>query len=252
LFDFSVAAFTASLALIIVGEMGDKTQFIAMSFATKYNPYKVLLAIFIATVANFAITVVIGQLLTTIVPVDIISLAASLSFIGFGLWTLRPEKEKEENPKPSRFGVVGTVGLAFFIAEFGDKTQLATLSLAAQYRDAVAVLVGATLGMLVADGIGIVIGVALGKKIPEKIIKWVSAAIFIVFGLVGVYEVLPSKIGLPNAGLVLAGLVAFSLVAVALLTRKPKSATITPTTPRTSYHLRFGCRWKPYMHFQDC
>jgi len=222
LLEFSLAAFTASFALIVLGEMGDKTQFISMSFATKYNPFKVLFAVFLATLANFAITVTIGQLLTTVVPIDVISLAASISFIGFGLWTLRPEKPKDNIPKQSRFGAIGTVGLAFFIAEFGDKTQLATISLAAQYRDPLVVLLGATLGMLVADGIGIGIGVILGKHIPEKIVKWVSAAIFIVFGLAGVYLVLPSKIGLLATAIVLLFLTIFSLVSIALLTRKQK------------------------------
>lgn len=220
--EFSVVAFTASFVLIVFAEMGDKTQFVAMTFATKYNPYKVLLAIFLATIANFAITVVIGQLLTTVVPIDVISLAASLSFIGFGLWTLKPERPREEKQKPSRFGVMGTVGVAFFIAEFGDKTQLATLSLAAQYRNALSVLIGATLGMLVSDGIGILVGVALGKRVPERTLTLVSAAIFIVFGLVGVYEVLPSKIGYEYTALALAILIVASLLAVAVITGKRK------------------------------
>ena len=211
--------------------MGDKTQFIAMSLATKFNPYKVLFAIFLSTLVNFAIMVFIGQLLTDVVPVDIISLAASISFIGFGLWTLRPEKPKEENPKPSRFGVIGAVWVAFFIAEFGDKTQLATISLAAQYRDALAVLFGATLAMVVADGLGIVIGVFLGKHIPEQIIKWFSAGIFIVFGLVGAYEVLPKMVGLQDAALILLILSLASAVAVFLLVRKSKSQ---PLPARTS------------------
>lgn len=219
---FSVAAFTASFFLVVVAEMGDKTQFIAMSFAAKNNPLKVLLAVFLAVVANFAITVAIGQLLTAVVPIDVISLAASLSFIGFGLWTLRPEEIKEEKPRLTRFGVVGTVFVTFFIGEFGDKTQLTTISLSAQYRSAFAVLFGATLGMLVADGVGIVVGVVLGKHIPEKTIKWISGAIFIVFGLVGVYEVLPAKIGLAYTGLVLLFLVAFSLAVTVLLTRRTK------------------------------
>jgi putative Ca2+/H+ antiporter (TMEM165/GDT1 family) len=218
--DFSLAAFAASFVLIVLAEMGDKTQFLAMSFATRYNAYTVLFAVFLATMANFAITVTVGQLLTTIIPLDLISLAASLSFIGFGLWTLRDEKPKSEDKKVSRFGVVGTVFTAFFIGEFGDKTQLATISLAAQYRSAVSVFIGATLGMLAADGIGIVAGVVLGKRIPQRTIKWVSATIFLIFGLVGVYEVLPSKIGLAYTALTLILLVVFSFLAIIFITRK--------------------------------
>ena len=193
-----------------------------MSFAAKYNPHKVLLGVFLATVANFAIMVAVGQLITTIVPIDIISLAASLSFIAFGLWTLRPEKPKEENPKLSRFGVVGAVAAAFFIAEFGDKTQFTTISLAAEYQSAFAVLAGAVLGMLVADGAGIVVGVVLCKHIPEKTLKWISAAIFIVFGLVGVYEVLPRQIGLSYTALAIGFLIVFCILVTALITRKSK------------------------------
>ncbi len=218
--DFSLVALLASFLLIILAEMGDKTQFLAMSFATRYNAYKVLFAVFLATMASFAITVTIGQLLTTIVPLDVISLAASLSFIGFGLWTLRGEKPKTEDKKATRFGVVGTVFATFFIAEFGDKTQLTTISLAAQYRNAVSVFIGATLGMLVADGVGIAAGVVLGKHIPQRTIKWVSATIFLIFGLAGIYEVLPSKIGLVYSALTLILLIAFSIGATIFITRK--------------------------------
>ncbi len=225
--EFSLAAFVASFLLIVLAEMGDKTQFLAMSFATRYNAYKVLFAVFLATMASFAITVAIGQLLTTIVPLDVISLAASLSFIGFGLWTLRDEKPKSEDKKLSRFGVVGTVFLAFFIAEFGDKTQLATISLAAQYQNAVSVFIGATLGMLLADGIGIIAGVVLGKHIPQRTIKWVSATIFLIFGLVGVYEVLPSKIGLAYTALTLMSLIVFSILAIIFITRKRPAKNLT-------------------------
>ena len=128
--ELSLVAFTAAFLLIVLAEMGDKTQFVAMSFATKYNPYKVLFAIFLATLGNFALVIVIGQFLTTIVPIDAISLAASLSFIGFGLWTIREEKPESKNIKASRFGAIATVAIAFFIAEFGDKTQFTTISLA--------------------------------------------------------------------------------------------------------------------------
>ena len=224
--NFSLAAFVASFVLIVLAEMGDKTQFLAMSFATRYNAFKVLFAVFLATMASFAITVAVGQLLTTIVPLDVISLAASLSFIGFGLWTLRGENPKSADKKVSRFGVVGTVFIAFFIAEFGDKTQLTTISLAAQYRNAVSVFIGATLGMLVADGIGIVAGVILGKHIPQRTIKWVSATIFLIFGLVGVYEVLSSKIGLAYTALTLMLLIVFLILAIIFITRKQRPTKI--------------------------
>ena len=220
--NFSLAAFAASFLLIVLAEMGDKTQFLAMSFATRYNVYKVIFAVFLATLASFAITVTIGLLLTAIVPLDVISLAASFSFIGFGLWILRNEKQESKDKKASRFGIIGTVFAAFFIAEFGDKTQLATISLAAQYRNAVSVLIGATLGMLLADGIGIAAGVVLGKHVPQRMIKWVSATIFVVFGLVGVYEALFDKIGLVYTTLILLLLIASSVSSMIIQGRKTK------------------------------
>jgi len=222
LLNFSLAAFAASFLLIVLAEMGDKTQFLAMSFATRYNVYKVIFAVFLATLASFAITVTIGLLLTAIVPLDVISLAASFSFIGFGLWILRNQKQESQDKKASRFGIIGTVFAAFFIAEFGDKTQLATISLAAQYRNAVSVLIGATLGMLLADGIGIAAGVVLGKHVPQRMIKWVSATIFVVFGLVGVYEALFDKIGLVYTTLILLLLIASSVSAMIIQARKTK------------------------------
>ena len=114
--------------------------------------------------------------------------------------------------------------IAFFIAELGDKTQLTTISLAAQYQNAVSVLIGATLGILLADGIGIVAGVVLGKHIPQRIIKWVSATIFLIFGLVGIYEVLPSKIGSAYTALTLISLIVFSILAIIFITRKRDQA----------------------------
>lgn len=201
--------------------MGDKTQLVAMAFAAKYNPYKVLFAIFLAILANFAIVIAIGQVLTEVIPIDAISLAASISFVGFGIWTLRDEGG-EEKVKVSRYGAVATVGLTFFVAEFGDKTQLATLSLAVQYQNPISVLVGATLAMLVADGIGIIIGVVFCRRIPQRALKWLSAIIFVLFGLVGVYEVLPAYVGLVYTVLVLALLASISALAMYVLGKRRK------------------------------
>lgn len=222
MFEFSLAALIASFVLVVLAEMGDKTQFLSMAFAARHNVYKVILGITLAIIACFAITVAIGQLLATIIPIDIISIAASLSFIGFGLWTVKGDKQIIKKEKPSRFGVTSTVFIAFFIAEFGDKTQLATISLVAQYQNPWSVFIGATIAMLVADGLGIIIGVIFCKRIPERIFIWLSSVIFIIFGLIGLFEVLPTKIGLNYTVLTLFGLTVFSVLAMVILSRKQK------------------------------
>jgi putative Ca2+/H+ antiporter (TMEM165/GDT1 family) len=190
-----MAAFIASFMFIVLAEMGDKTQLLAMAFAARYRPHKVLIAVFLATLANHALAVAAGRFLTVVVPFDIISFVAAVSFIVFGLWTLRGDALKGEGRKEGRFGPVATVAVAFFLAEMGDKTQLATMSLAVEYREALHVLMGTTLGMVVADTIGIVVGVVLRTRIPERIIKWISAGVFILFGFGGVFRVLFGRVG---------------------------------------------------------
>src|SRR3989338_5625205 len=141
---------------VVLAEMGDKTQPLAMAFAARYSASKVLLAVFIATLANHALAVAAGRFLTKVIPMDIISFAAALSFIIFGLWTIRGDKLEGHDKKESRFGPVATVAIAFFLAEMGDKTQLATISLAVKYQSVISVLMGTTLGMVIADAIGII------------------------------------------------------------------------------------------------
>jgi putative Ca2+/H+ antiporter (TMEM165/GDT1 family) len=170
--------------------MGDKTQLLAMAFAAKYSAYKVLIAVFFATLLNHALAVLVGQTLTTVIPLNIISLVAALSFILFGLWTLRGDELHGEDKKESRFGPIMTVAIAFFLAEIGDKTQLATISLAVKYRSMASVLMGTTLAMVAADAIGIIVGIVMRKHIPEKAIKWFSAIVFILFGIISAYRVL--------------------------------------------------------------
>ncbi len=190
-----MAAFIASLIFVVLAEMGDKTQLLAMAFATRYSAHKVLIAVFLATLINHALAVAFGHFLTVIIPMDIISFAAALSFIIFGLWTIRGDKLEGEDKKESRFGPILTVGIAFFLAEMGDKTQLATVSLAVEYRNMLNVLMGTTLGMVIADAVGIIMGIVLRKHIPEKTIKWVSASIFVLFGFVGMHKVLSARTG---------------------------------------------------------
>ncbi len=221
--ELSLVAFTASLLFVVLAEMGDKTQLLAMSFATRFSASKVLIAVFLATIANHALAVVFGQVIATVIPLGIVSLAASLSFIGFGLWTIRGDQLKGEDKKVSRYGAIATVAIAFFIAEFGDKTQLATISLSADYQNPVSVLMGTTLGMLIADGIGIGIGVVLCRRIPQRKIKWFSAIIFVLFGLIGTYEALIGNIGFAYTLLVLSALTVFSFAVMFVIAkRQPK------------------------------
>jgi Ca2+/H+ antiporter, TMEM165/GDT1 family len=222
--DFVPAAFISSFLFIVLAEMGDKSQLLALAFATKYNPYKVIVAIFLATFVNHTLAVFLGQFLTTIIPINVISFIAALSFIGFGLWTIRGDKLEGEEKRESKYGPLVTVAIAFFLAEMGDKTQLATISLAVEYRSFVSILMGTTLGMVTADAIGIVVGIVLSKRIPERTIKWFSAAIFILFGLIGVYDGLSTALGFAPTLLILALLAAGS---VYMALRISKSAQMT-------------------------
>jgi Ca2+/H+ antiporter, TMEM165/GDT1 family len=205
----TVTTFLSSLIFVVLAEMGDKTQLLAMCFAARYRWQTVMWGVFVATAANHLLAVVAGNYITQFVPMNYISIAAGVSFIIFGLWTIRGDT-LDCDTKPSRFGPFWTVAIAFFIAEMGDKTQLATAALAAEYRTIVPVWLGTTAGMLVADAIGIIFGVVMGKKIPDRLIKWVAAMIFIAFGAAGVYRSAP-------AGFWTAPLVAGSMLVIALL-----------------------------------
>jgi putative Ca2+/H+ antiporter (TMEM165/GDT1 family) len=196
-----IIALVASFLFVVLAEMGDKTQLLAMAFAAKYKPGKVLAGVFIATLLNHSLAVSAGRLMSEVIPLDIVSVVAALSFIIFGFWTVRGDSLDGEGRRQPRYGPVITVAIAFFLAECGDKTQLATISLAMEYKNAapgilsaLAVLAGTTLGMIVADTIGIIIGVVLGRKLPERAIKWFSAVIFILFGLYSVAAFLAERL----------------------------------------------------------
>lgn len=187
-----MTAFLASAAFVVLAEMGDKTQLLAMAFATRYRWQTVMWGVFVATILNHLFAVIVGNYLTQIIPMQYIQIAAAVSFIIFGLWTIRGDQLNGED-KVSKYGPFWTVAIAFFIAEMGDKTQLATVALAAQFNAIIPVWLGTTTGMMIADGIGIIIGIVLGKRIPERAVKWAAAMIFIFFGLFGLYDSLPNQ-----------------------------------------------------------
>ncbi len=182
-----MAAYWASLVLVVLAEMGDKTQLLAMAFATRFRWHVVLSAVSVATAANHLLAVLAGHYLSQIIPIEYIRIGTAVSFILFGLWTIRGDKLQGEERR-YKLGPFWTVAIAFFIAEMGDKTQLATVTLAARYNTILPVWLGTITGMVIADAIGIVVGIVLGKKIPERIVKWVAGLIFIGFGILGLFE----------------------------------------------------------------
>lgn len=179
-----MVAFGVALLFVFIAELGDKTQLVALAFATRYRPMLVMTAVFAATLVVHLFSVLVGEVLGLALPLFWIKLLAGLAFIGFGIWTLRgDELGDEEKLNQSRFGPFMTVAITFFLAELGDKTMLATITIASQQQSFIPVWIGSTLGMVIADGLAIIVGAVLGKRLPERIIKLVAALIFVASGI---------------------------------------------------------------------
>jgi putative Ca2+/H+ antiporter (TMEM165/GDT1 family) len=183
--------------LIFVAEMGDKTQILAMAFATKYPVKKVLLGIFIGAFLNHGLAVLFGSYLSQIIPISSLQIIAGFAFVGFALWTLYSDDEEEEETKKYKLGPIFTVSLAFFLGELGDKTQLTAITLAAESTYPAFILLGTVLGMIVTGGIGIFVGKTVGKKIPEYVIKIAAASVFMLFGVIKLFQTIPSQLLTP-------------------------------------------------------
>jgi Ca2+/H+ antiporter, TMEM165/GDT1 family len=184
LFEGFLVAFAVSFGVVFVAELGDKSQLMALTFATRYRPLPVLVGITLATAVVHLLSVVVGHGLGTALPTAWISLAAAVAFVGFGAWSLRGDRlSPAERAKAERAGgsAVLAASVAFFLAELGDKTMLATITLATQH-DSVGVWLGSTVGMVAADGLAIAVGRQLGRRLPERTIKAGSAALFFLFG----------------------------------------------------------------------
>jgi putative Ca2+/H+ antiporter (TMEM165/GDT1 family) len=175
-------ALGSSFALVAASEMGDKTQLLAFSLAGKFRrPWVVMAGILVATVANHSLASTVGVLIAARVSTRVMAAILAATFIVFGLWTLRPDT-LDENEKPSRFGPFLTTVVLFFLAEMGDKTQLATVALGARYHDVVAVTMGTTAGMLVADGLAVALGDRLASRVQGRWVRIAAATLFFAFG----------------------------------------------------------------------
>ncbi|MDQ2870766.1 MAG: TMEM165/GDT1 family protein [Acidobacteriota bacterium] len=175
--------FWIALSLVFVAEMGDKTQLVALAFATRYRAAVVLAGVLVATLVIHLGSVWIGEAAGKALPRFWIDLLAGAAFIGFGLWTLRGDELGDQKASKDRFGPFLTVATTFFLAELGDKTMLATVTIASQQSSFLGVWLGSSLGMVLADGLAIIVGQVMGKRLPHKLIQYGAALIFLASGV---------------------------------------------------------------------
>jgi len=186
---FKIYPFLAALAVIGIAELGDKTQLLTFGFATRYPFWEVMAAVFSATGLLMALAVIFGGLINRLIPVFYVQLFAGILFILFGLWTIFGKEEKEEEGRGKGAGnPFWVIFGSFFLAELGDKTQLATLTLSAKYGAPLMVWLGATLGMAGVNVVSVLAGRWTRKYIPMVLVKYLGAAVFILFGLLTLGE----------------------------------------------------------------
>src|SRR4051794_34891406 len=183
-------AFLLSFGVIFVAELGDKSQLMALAFAARYRAVPILIGISIATAVVHAVSVVVGAAVGVALPTHLIAVIAGLAFFAFAAWTWRGDKlDEDEASKASRTArsAVVAAAFAFFLAELGDKTMLATITLATK-EGLVGTWLGSTAGMVAADALAILVGQQLGARLPERTIRIGAAILFVIFGAVLVIE----------------------------------------------------------------
>ena len=178
-------AFVLSFVIIFLAEMGDKSQLMALAFATRYRAVTVLVAITVATLLVHAGSVIVGAAFAMALPTDIIQVVAGAAFLGFAAWTVRGDELGEgDQQRAERSGgwALLTIGTAFFLAELGDKTMLATVTLATT-EEPWGTWLGSTFGMVASDAIAVAVGAAIGTRLPERYVKLFAAGAFVIFGV---------------------------------------------------------------------
>jgi len=180
-----VESLLISTGVVALAEIGDKTQLLAFILAARFKkPLTIIAGIFTATIVNHGLAGALGAWITATVSPAVLRWVLGLSFIGMAAWTLVPDRiEDEEAALAKGFGIYGATVVTFFLAEMGDKTQLATVALAAHYGEPVLVVIGTTLGMLLADVPAVLVGGKLSAKIPMRLVHSIAAAIFAVLGI---------------------------------------------------------------------
>lgn len=178
--------------LVFAAEMGDKSQIIAMTFATQFKKRQVLMGVALAAILNHGLAIVLGRYISKVIPLNTIQIFAGFLFIVFGILSLKDEELEDVETKKS-LGPILTVAIAFFVGELGDKTQLTAMTLASESTYPFFILLGTSSAMIVTSGLGILVGSKIGDKIPEVLVKIVSSLVFIGFGAAKLYDVLPTS-----------------------------------------------------------
>jgi len=193
-----VEAFLLSAGVIFLAELGDKSQLMAMAFSARYRFWPVMIGITCATLLVHAVSVLIGRFAAAALPMDAINLAAGIAYLGFAVWTLvGDELGDEDHARATRVGRWAIVGIAtsFFLAELGDKTMLATITLGATHEP-IGTWLGSTVGMVLADALAVGAGSFVGARVAPRTMARVAAASFVIFGLLLVYEGTRGLLGL--------------------------------------------------------
>ncbi len=182
--EFTLEAFLISTGIVALAEIGDKTQLLAFVLAAKFRkPVPIILGILVATIANHAGAGALGAWITSLVAPDIMRWVLGISFIAMAAWIMVPDKLDDDDTELAHFGVFTTTVLAFFMAEMGDKTQIATVALAAQYHAFIAVVAGTTLGMMIANVPAVLLGDRIAHKLPLNLIHGIVAVVFALLGV---------------------------------------------------------------------
>ncbi len=177
-------AFLVSTGIVALAEIGDKTQLLAFLLAAKFRkPLPIVLAILLATIANHAFAAAVGAWVTSLMGPAALRWVLGLSFLAMAAWTLVPDKIDEDDTKLAKYGVFLTTLIAFFLAEMGDKTQVATVALAARYSGIVAVVAGTTFGMMLANVPAVYLGERIANRVPLRLVHGIAAAVFALLGV---------------------------------------------------------------------
>jgi len=180
-----------STGVVALAEMGDKTQLLAFLLAARFKkPVPIILGILLATIVNHGFAGALGAWITTLLSPNALGWILGISFIAMAIWTLKPDEIEEDEAKiAGRFGVFGATTITFFLAEMGDKTQIATVALAANYSSVILAVIGTTLGMMIADVPAVFIGTKFAQKVSMRLVHGIAAAVFAVLGVITLLNV---------------------------------------------------------------